>query len=243
MENINLIDNLKNYLDYLKSLEGDRILIENKQAITNENEINLQGDLLAVSGEETTQANWAEASTMDELNAKIKDCLKCPFGQSRTHFVFGDGNPNADILIIGEAPGADEDKIGKPFVGKAGQLLTRIIESVKFSREEVYIANIVKCRPPNNRTPVEDEWKECLPYLIKQIELIKPKFIMLLGAVPFKALLGSDHQITKERGQVFNYNGIPTIPTFHPAYLLRNPAAKKDVWEDVKLLRKLFDEK
>lgn len=243
MENINLIDNLKNYLDYLKSLEGDRILIENKQAITNENEIDLQGDLLAVSGEETTQANWAEASTLDELNAKIKDCLKCPFGQSRTHFVFGDGNPNADILIIGEAPGADEDKIGKPFVGKAGQLLTRIIESVKFSREDVYIANIVKCRPPNNRTPVEDEWKECLPYLIKQIELIKPKFIMLLGAVPFKALLGSDHQITKERGQVFNYNGIPTIPTFHPAYLLRNPAAKKDVWEDVQLLRKLFDEK
>ncbi|MEN6511854.1 MAG: uracil-DNA glycosylase [Chloroherpetonaceae bacterium] len=243
MENINLIDNLKNYLDYLKSLEGDRILIENKQAITNENEIDLQGDLLAVSGEETTQENWAEASTLDELNAKIKDCLKCPFGQSRTHFVFGDGNPNADILIIGEAPGADEDKIGKPFVGKAGQLLTRIIESVKFSREDVYIANIVKCRPPNNRTPVEDEWKECLPYLIKQIELIKPKFIMLLGAVPFKALLGSDHQITKERGQVFNYNGIPTIPTFHPAYLLRNPAAKKDVWEDVQLLRKLFDEK
>ncbi len=243
MENINLIDNLKNYLDYLKSLEGDRILIENKQAITNENEINLQEDLLAVSGEETTQANWAEASTLDELNAKIKDCLKCPFGQSRTHFVFGDGNPSADILIIGEAPGADEDKIGKPFVGKAGQLLTRIIESVKFSREDVYIANIVKCRPPNNRTPVEDEWKECLPYLIKQIELIKPKFIMLLGAVPFKALLGSDHQITKERGQVFNYNGIPTIPTFHPAYLLRNPAAKKDVWEDVQLLRKLFDEK
>ncbi|HAW07808.1 MAG TPA: uracil-DNA glycosylase [Bacteroidetes bacterium] len=243
MENINLIDNLKNYLDYLKSLEGDRILIENKQAITNENEINLQEDLLAVSGEETTQANWAEAPTLDELNAKIKDCLKCPFGQSRTHFVFGDGNPNADILIIGEAPGADEDKIGKPFVGKAGQLLTRIIESVKFSREDVYIANIVKCRPPNNRTPVEDEWKECLPYLIKQIELIKPKFIMLLGAVPFKALLGSDHQITKERGQVFNYNGIPTIPTFHPAYLLRNPAAKKDVWEDVQLLRKLFDEK
>ncbi|MEN6296300.1 MAG: uracil-DNA glycosylase [Chloroherpetonaceae bacterium] len=243
MENINLIDNLKNYLDYLKSLEGDRILIENKQAIANENEIDLQEGLLAVTGEETTQANWAEASTLDELNAKIKDCLKCPFGQSRTHFVFGDGNPNADILIIGEAPGADEDKIGKPFVGKAGQLLTRIIESVKFSREEVYIANIVKCRPPNNRTPVEDEWKECLPYLIKQIELIKPKFIMLLGAVPFKALLGSDHQITKERGQVFDYNGIPTIPTFHPAYLLRNPAAKKDVWEDVQLLRKLFDEK
>ncbi|MCE5305888.1 uracil-DNA glycosylase [bacterium] len=243
MENINLIDNLKNYLDYLKSLEGDRILIENKQAITNENEIDLQEGLLAVTGEETTQANWAEASTLDELNAKIKDCLKCPFGQSRTHFVFGDGNPSADILIIGEAPGADEDKIGKPFVGKAGQLLTRIIESVKFSREDVYIANIVKCRPPNNRTPVEDEWKECLPYLIKQIELIKPKFIMLLGAVPFKALLGSDHQITKERGQVFDYNGIPTIPTFHPAYLLRNPAAKKDVWEDVQLLRKLFDVK
>ncbi|HPD33563.1 MAG TPA: uracil-DNA glycosylase [Bacteroidota bacterium] len=253
-----LLSNLKNYLDYLQLVEGDRLFINNdhiKQEFnllnvsnTNNNiskynnEIANVKELFHISINEENDLDWKTAKTLQELYSKIKDCQKCPFGKSRTHFVFGEGNPNAEVMIIGEAPGADEDKIGKPFVGKAGQLLTKIIESINFKRDEVYIANIVKCRPPNNKTPVEDEWKECLPYLIKQIELIKPKIMLLLGAVPFKALLGSFHQITKERGQIFYYNGIPTIPTFHPAYLLRNPAAKKDVWIDVQLLRKIFDE-
>jgi len=258
MEYAELLDKLEDYLEFLKSIEGDRLLIQKRAdniISTRENlvpsstimehnfEIVSNEKLFPQENNEKIDTDWESAQTLEVLYSKIKDCLKCPFGQSRTHFVFGEGNPDADVMLIGEAPGADEDKIGKPFVGKAGQLLTKIIESVNFTRDEVYIANIVKCRPPNNKTPIEEEWKECLPYLIKQIEIIKPKILLLLGAVPFKALLGEQHQITKERGQVFYFQGIPTIPTFHPAYLLRNPAAKKDVWQDVQLLRKIFEEK
>lgn len=258
MEYIELLNGLKDYLEFLKSIEGDRLLIQKRAdniiytredlvpstTIMEHNfEIVSNEKLFPQESKQKIDADWESAQTLEDLYSKIKDCLKCPFGKSRTHFVFGKGNPNADIMIIGEAPGADEDRIGKPFVGKAGQLLTKIIESVNFTREEVYIANIVKCRPPNNKTPIAEEWKECLPYLIKQIEIIKPKILLLLGAVPFKALLGEQHQITKERGQVLYFKGIPTIPTFHPAYLLRNPTAKKDVWQDVQLLRKMFEEK
>jgi DNA polymerase len=185
---------------------------------------------------------WQLSTSLDELYSKISNCLNCSFGNTRTKLVFGVGNPEADIMVIGEGPGADEDLKGEPFVGRAGQLLTKILEAINLNREDVYIANIVKCRPPGNKTPTESEFAGCLPYLKKQIEIIKPKFILTLGAVPLLALFGHEYQISKHRGKVIEYQGIKVIPTYHPAYLLRNPAAKKFVWEDVQLLERMYKE-
>ncbi len=188
----------------------------------------------------TTIENWEKSTSMEQLNDAIKDCLKCKFGATRTKFVFGVGNINADILLVGEAPGADEDLKGEPFVGKAGQLLDKILAAINLDRNQVYIANVVKCRPPGNKTPDEADYSPCLPYLKKQIELINPKFILLLGAVALQALFGKSYKITNWRGKVINLGDIAAIPTYHPAYLLRNPAAKKEVWEDVQFLQKLY---
>ena len=146
--------------------------------------------------------------------------------------VFGEGNPHAELMFIGEGPGMDEDKQGRPFVGAAGQLLDKMIIAMQYKREDVYIANIVKCRPPDNRNPEEDEAAQCLPYLKRQIELVSPKVIVVLGAVPLLRLLGKTG-IMKLRGQWDEYNGIKVMPTFHPAFLLRSPEAKKDVWRDL----------
>ena len=162
--------------------------------------------------------------------------------KGRNKFVFGSGNPNADVMVIGEGPGAEEDKQGLPFVGRAGQLLTDILKAIKFSREEVFIGNIVKCRPPDNRTPLPEEMETCIPYLAKQIELIKPKLILCLGLTAAKGLLKKKDSLTSLRGQVFEYEGIKTMVTFHPAALLRNPNWKKDCWVDVQKFRKLYDE-
>jgi DNA polymerase len=155
--------------------------------------------------------------------------------------VFGSGNPNADIMFIGEAPGADEDQQGLPFVGRAGKLLTKIIEAIDLTRNDVYIANIIKCRPPNNRRPLAPEVEQCEPYLKKQIELINPKFIMSLGLTSIDTLLKSKHKMKDSRGKVFEYEGKKLFVTYHPAALLRNPNWKKDTWEDMKMLRKMYD--
>ncbi len=192
--------------------------------------------------DEKVAPDWQNAKSLDELLNKIKDCQKCPLGMIRTKFVFGEGNPNADIMVIGEAPGADEDIQGRPFVGRAGQLLTKILESVGFKREDVFIGNINKCRPPGNRVPAKNEVDACEPFLLKQIELIKPKFILALGLTAANTLLKSNYKMGDIRGKLFNYNGIQTLVTYHPAALLRNPNWKKPVWEDMKLLRKLYDE-
>lgn len=185
---------------------------------------------------------WDSAANLTELNAKICNCMKCGLGKTRTKFVFGVGNANADLLVIGEAPGADEDAQGEPFVGRAGQLLNKILEAVQFKREEVYIANILKCRPPENRRPTPEEVEQCEPYLWKQIELIKPKFILCLGLTAAKTLLKSDETLTNLRASVHNYHGVPTYVTYHPAALLRNPDWKRPTWEDVQKLRKAYDE-
>ena len=179
------------------------------------------------------------------LTADAESCIKCPLHETRTHVVFGVGNPNADLMFIGEAPGADEDRQGEPFVGRAGQLLTQIIESgMKLKRPEVYIANVLKCRPPGNRNPESDEVETCSPYLIRQIELIQPKVIVALGSFAAKMLLDTKIGITKLRGE-FHACNVPglrvlphkqppvVMPTYHPAYLLRNPSAKREVWEDI----------
>jgi DNA polymerase len=186
--------------------------------------------------------DWEKAASLDQLNKLISNCKKCALHKGRNNFVFGSGNPNADVMVIGEGPGAEENKQGLPFVGRAGQLLTDILKAIKFSREEVYIGNIVKCRPPDNRTPLPDEMDTCIPYLKKQIELIKPKMILCLGLTAAKGLLKKKESLTALRGKIFYYDGMKVMVTFHPAALLRNPNWKKDCWEDVKKFRKLYEE-
>jgi uracil-DNA glycosylase len=191
---------------------------------------------------EDPKEDWQKANSLEALNELIKDCTKCPLHKSRNKFVFGVGNPDADVLVVGEGPGAEEDKQGEPFVGRAGKLLNDILKAINFKREEVYIANIVKSRPPGNRTPTAEEMDACFPYLNKQIELIKPKFILALGLTAAQGLLKKRDSLTKMRGNVFDYKGIKTMVTYHPAALLRNPNWKKGCWEDVQKFRKLYDE-
>jgi DNA polymerase len=169
-------------------------------------------------------------------------CTRCKLHTlGRRQVVFGVGHPDADLMFVGEAPGADEDIQGEPFVGKAGQLLTRIIEAIGLKREEVYIANVIKCRPPGNRNPEPDEVAECEPFLFRQIDAVRPKVIVALGKFAAQCLLRSETPITRLRGREFIYRGAVLIPTFHPAYLLRNPSSKREVWEDMKRVRGLLD--
>ena len=173
------------------------------------------------------------ADPFDSLRAEVMQCTKCRLAETRKNVVFGVGNTKAELMFVGEGPGADEDEQGIPFVGRAGQLLTKMIEAMTLSREKVYIANIVKCRPPENRNPFEDESMTCIPYLYRQIEYIKPKIIICLGSVAVQNLLKTKVGITKIRGEFVDLNGIKVMPTYHPAYLLRNPNMKKPCWEDL----------
>ncbi len=185
---------------------------------------------------------WMNAPDLPVLYEQIHTCLNCALGATRTKFVFGVGNPNADIMVIGEAPGADEDAQGEPFVGAAGQLLTKILAAIGITREEVYIANIIKCRPPGNRPPEKNETEQCEPYLMKQIELIQPKFILAVGLTAANTLLKSQNKMAEIRGKIIDFHGVTMIVTYHPAALLRNPNWKQATWEDVQLLQKLYQE-
>lgn len=189
-------------------------------------------------------AGAAAAGDLAGLREFIGDCRRCKLAGGRTQIVFGVGNPHAEVMFVGEGPGRDEDLQGEPFVGRAGQLLTDIItKGMKLRREDVYIANVVKCRPPGNRDPESDEVETCEPFLIRQIELIKPRVIVALGRVAVQALLRSGTPISRLRGNWHDYHGIKLMPTFHPAYLLRNPGDKRLVWEDIKnVLRELGQE-
>jgi len=188
-----------------------------------------------------TAEPFQKSQSIVELESLIHTCLKCSLGATRNSFVFGTGNPNADIMIIGEAPGAEEDKQGVPFVGRAGKLLTDILTAIQLTRDEIYIANILKCRPPANRNPLPSEMELCMPYLYKQIELIKPKVILLLGLVAANGLLKLKTSLTKMRGNVFELHGVKTMVTYHPAALLRNPHWKRGTWEDVQQFKKLYE--
>ncbi len=169
------------------------------------------------------------------------DCSRCKLHtRGRTRIVFGAGNPHADLMFVGEAPGADEDRVGLPFVGRAGQLLTKIIEAIELTRDDVYIANVIKCRPPENRNPEQDEVDTCEPFLFRQIDAIGPKVIVALGTFATRALLRTLEPISRLRGRVFEYRGSKLVPTFHPAYLLRNPSSKREVWEDMKLVKSIL---
>ncbi len=186
--------------------------------------------------------SWQKSDSLETLNSGISGCMRCPLGGTRKNFVFGVGNPNAKLVLIGEAPGADEDEQGEPFVGRAGQLLNKILAAVQLKREDVYICNILKCRPPNNRDPLPQEVESCEPYLKKQLEIIKPKLILCLGRIAGQTLLKTNATLTDLRKNTYEYQGIRVLVTFHPAALLRNPNWKRPAWEDVQAMRKLYDE-
>jgi DNA polymerase len=180
--------------------------------------------------------------TLENIRAGLGDCTRCKLHDlGRKQIVFGAGDEHAHLMFVGEAPGRDEDIKGVPFVGRAGQLLTKIIESIDLSRESVYIANVIKCRPPQNRNPENDEVETCQPFLFSQIDAIKPKVIVALGAFAAQTLLGSTETISQLRGKVYEYRGASLIPTFHPAFLLRSPTRKRDVWEDMKKAREVLN--
>jgi uracil-DNA glycosylase len=200
------------------------------------------GALYPTAKVQEPKAEWSDLKTLDELNSKICDCLKCTLGHTRTKFVFGVGNPKSRVMFIGEAPGADEDAQGEPFVGRAGQLFNKILTAIKMKREDVYICNILKCRPPGNRDPLASEMETCTPYLEKQIDLIKPQFIVCLGRIAAQWLLKTNDSLTKMREKVHEYKGAKLIITYHPAALLRNPNWKYPAWEDMKLFKKMYDE-
>ena len=181
--------------------------------------------------------------TLHVIREDIGDCTRCKLhAQGRTQIVFGVGNPNADLMFVGEAPGADEDIQGIPFVGRAGQLLTKIIEAIGLTRDQVYIANVIKCRPPGNRNPDPDEVETCEPFLFRQIDAIQPRVIVALGTFAAKALLKTQDPISRLRGRVYDFRGAKLIPTFHPAFLLRSPDRKRDVWDDMKKVRALLQD-
>src|SRR5436309_1906591 len=173
---------------------------------------------------------------LGELQAIATVCEKCKLSKTRTQVVYGVGNPNADLMFIGEAPGRDEDEKGEPFVGRAGQLLTDIIKAMKLTRDDVYIANVVKCSPPENRNPEPEELDACRPYIRRQVEIIQPRVIVTLGRFALQSLTEKAYSISSVRGRWLEYNGVKVMPTYHPAYLLRTPSAKKDVWNDMKLV-------
>ena len=174
---------------------------------------------------------------LDDIRAEIGNCQRCKLAPTRTHIVFGSGNPDAELVFVGEAPGYDEDQQGLPFVGRAGQLLTKIIESIDLKRENVYICNVLKCRPPENRNPEPDEVASCNPFLRKQLAAIRPKIVCCLGTFAAQTVLQTAAPISRLRGKFFDLDGMRVIATFHPAYLLRSPEKKREVWEDMKQIR------
>jgi uracil-DNA glycosylase family 4 len=187
-------------------------------------------------------AKNVEKESLEAIRSDLGDCTRCALHKGRSHIVFGIGNPQADLMFIGEGPGVEEDRQGLPFVGPAGQLLTKIIEAIDLTRDDVYITNIVKCRPPRNLDPDPEEVAACRPFLERQVDAIRPKVICALGRVSALNLLDTNEGITRIRGRIFPFRGAKLVPTFHPAYLLRDASKKRECWEDMKLIRRLLDE-
>jgi len=185
----------------------------------------------------TPNARRSHSEDLDSVRAELGDCQRCKLASKRTNLVFGSGNPEAELVFVGEAPGYDEDQQGLPFVGRAGQLLTKIIESINLKREDVYICNVLKCRPPDNRNPEPDEVASCNPFLRKQLAAIRPKIVCCLGTFAAQTVLQTAASISRLRGKFFDMDGMRVIATFHPAYLLRSPEKKREVWEDMKQIR------
>lgn len=187
------------------------------------------------------QEAGSREDTLDLIRRDLDGCRRCGLHEGRKHIVFGSGNPRARLVLVGEGPGYEEDLQGRPFVGPAGQLLTKILKAIDLTRDEVYICNIVKCRPPGNRNPERQETESCLPFLRRQISAIRPKLICALGTVAAQTLLETDMPISRLRGDFHKYGDIPLMPTYHPAFLLRNPEMKRDVWQDVQKIQAAYE--
>lgn len=200
-----------------------------------------KGIVVAAEEAELIPSAIDKLDSLEEIAKKVKKCTRCPLYETATNPVPGEGNPKAELVCVGEAPGAKEDETGRPFVGQAGQLLTKILAAIDLTREQVFICNVLKHRPPGNRNPRPEEVEACSPYLIRQLELIKPKVIVAFGTFAAQTLLNSKTPIGQLRGLVHKYHGIPLVVTYHPAALLRNPAWKRPTWEDVKLARRILD--
>jgi len=222
---------LKNYLEDLRDSGIDELAYEASTS-------------LAIDQPEYTAAPDAiregTTETLEDIHADLGDCRRCPLCETRKNIVFGVGSQSAPILFVGEAPGRDEDIQGEPFVGEAGQLLTKMIKAMGFERSEVYICNLLKCRPPENRNPSPEEIAHCRPFLLRQVKAIAPKVIVALGTFSAQTLLGSKEPISRLRGMFHDYHGIPLMATFHPAYLLRSPEKKREVWADLQQVMKLL---
>ncbi len=188
------------------------------------------------------QPSLEAATSLEAVREILGECTRCRLHEKRTKIVFGQGHPKSRLMFVGEGPGADEDRQGLAFVGKAGQLLTRIIAAIGLTRDEVYIANIVKCRPPKNRDPQPDEIETCLPFLKQQIQVIRPEIVCALGAPAARTLLNTKAPISRLRGRFYDVDGVQVMPTYHPAYLLRNPAEKRAVWEDMQAIQKRYEQ-
>ena len=243
-------DELKAHLEFFEELgiEGVRLDPEwrtRAERMGEHEQRRIEPSIPQHAPEETLQPVELFASpdaALQAIRAELgADCSRCKLHTlGRTQVVFGVGNPDADLMFVGEAPGADEDLQGEPFVGRAGQLLTKIIEAIELKRQDVYIANVIKCRPPGNRNPEPDEVEQCEPYLFRQIDTVKPKVIVALGKFAAQCLLRTSDPITRIRGREFKYRDAVLIPTYHPAYLLRTPSAKREVWEDMKRVRAIL---
>jgi DNA polymerase len=231
-----VLGEVKRYLSQQGDLFGGEMMMSGGGKI----EDKTSGDVKKEFGVDPT---WMNSKTLDELESKIHNCVKCPLGKTRTNFVFGVGDPSADIVFIGEAPGADEDLQGEPFVGRAGQLLNKMLASIGIRRSEVYICNVLKCRPPGNRNPSPSEISACSPYLIKQLEILKPKVIVSLGRYAAQTLLKTNASIGALRGMVHEWKGIKMIVTYHPAALLRNQQWKLPALEDLRKAKKIAGRK
>ena len=213
-----IIKDLRSYLEYMKGLGIEELPVsEGPKKVPHTPSV-------------LPRANF----TLEEVRKELGDCRRCKLHRTRRNLVFGEGDEKAKLMFIGEGPGYDEDVQGRPFVGRAGQLLTRIIQSIKLQREEVYITNVIKCRPPQNRNPDADEIRSCEPFLFRQIRVIRPRVICALGTFAAQTLLKSTGKITALRGKSYEVEGIRIVPTYHPAFLLRNPDKKKEAWEDMK---------
>jgi DNA polymerase len=229
-----LILDLQTFLEYQQEVLGVTEIPLSERKTTEE--VDVKEKTMEIEPEKPAISDPEKA--MEAIRQELENCGRCKLCEGRKNIVFGSGNVRAKLVFVGEAPGRDEDIQGLPFVGRAGQLLTKIIESIGLSREDVYIANIIKCRPPGNRNPLPEEIASCLPYLLSQLEVIQPEIICALGKFSAQTLTGSSEPIGRLRGKFYDFRGIKLIPTFHPAYLLRNPQGKKQVWEDMKMIRR-----
>lgn len=241
-ELLDLVTETKKQLEHLRTLgvEGIReTKIERPQIVIEQSASSAATSLFDITPAAPVLTKSSE--TFEQIHAEIGDCTRCPLYQERTHVVHTEGNRKARLMFVGEAPGADEDIQARPFVGRAGQLLTKIIEAIGLKREQVLIGNVNRCRPPGNRAPTIEEASTCKPFLLREIAVVQPEVIVVLGNTAMKNLLDTREGITRLRGRFQDYQGIKVMPTFHPAYLLRDPSKKRETWEDLKKVRDYLD--